>query len=1042
MEKTAEKRYWKSYETKDLSPESLAAQDIFVGDVPVEQLLAEGVTNGLQSNRRDFLKFFGFSIGAATLAACNKTSVKYALPYVNNPTDLTPGIANFYASTLYDGQEATSVLIKTREGRPIKIEGNHQSPFSTGGVNARGQAIVLSLYDGARLKDPTKKDAPTTWEKADAEITDALAAIAREGKEISIVTPTVISPSTLAAIAAFKAKYPTAKHINYDAVSASAILEANAKTFGKAFIPNYRFDNAESIVSINADFLGTWLASTRYTRQYANTRRLGTNQHGDVKKTMSRHTQFESVLSITGSNADYRIPMRPSQEGAVALALYNAVAEKAGAPAYNAPKLEMAGNAISMAANDLWAKRGKALVVSGSQDVHVQVLVNAMNHLLESYGSTIDTATPLLTHQGMDGEMAALVAGLNEGRVGAVIFYGSNPIYTHPEAAALEAALKKATLRISLTDRADETAQQADYVLPDHHTLEAWGDVQPLAGHYGIAQPTINPLYNTRHAQESFLRWSGDKRDYYTFVKANWEKNIYPRFGKAAFEAFWNQTLHDGFATAAPDDKGKQMGRAKDAAAATGTAANAILQAPAVQGMEVVLYQKIAIGNGSMANSPWLQELPDPISKATWDNYLLVNKLDAEEKSLKMGAVAKITVGKNTIELPVYIAPGQARGTVGIALGYGRTHAGKAGNGVGKNAYPLASTLGGHIVWSNSGASLESTGATHDFALTQTHQTIMGRDIVRETTVSEYQKDPYSANTEKYELLKDKKGDFITLWEKHEKNGHYWAMAIDLNACTGCGACVVSCQAENNIPVVGKDEVRRSREMHWIRIDRYFSSSGTDLKSMENSDEYPDVVFQPMLCQHCDNAPCETVCPVLATTHSSEGINQMTYNRCIGTRYCANNCPYKVRRFNWFDYANQDGIKMSEGRFSYNPAQEGELGRLVLNPDVTVRARGVMEKCTFCVQRLQAAKLEAKKEGRPLRDGEANTACAQSCPAGAIVFGDLNDPTSAISKLYNTERSYHVLAEVKTLPHISYMTKVRNRDAAAAKPEQAEKAHA
>jgi molybdopterin-containing oxidoreductase family iron-sulfur binding subunit len=1024
------KRYWKSYE--DLNNDPAFLQQVQnEKDVPTEEIF----NDAFQSNRRDFLKFFGFTLGAATLTACAKTPVKYALPYVNNPTDLTPGIPNYYASNFFDGQDFMGVLVKTREGRPIKIEGNAQHPFTMSGVSARGQASVLGLYDGARLQDPQAKGQSTTWEKVDAVIPGLLAEVARSKKKIVVLTGTVISPSTKAAVAALAKEYATVEHVTYDAISSSGMLAANKQSFGKAVIPNYRFDNAEVIVGINADFLGTWLTPTRYTHQYAAGRRVSKE-----KKTMSRHYQFETNLSITGSNADYRMPIRPSQQGAVVLALYNAIAAKAGKATYNAPQLELAGNAISAAANDLWAKRGKALVVCGSQSAHTQTLVNAINEMLGSYGSTIDMAGHINLRQDVANEMAECISEMNAGNVGAVLVYGCNPAYTWHDAKGFETALGKVGLKVSFADRMDETAALCDYVLPDSHYLESWNDAEPMNGMVGLVQPTINTIFNTRQAQQSLLAWSGDKRSYYDFMRANWEKNIYPKAeSKNGFENFWATTLHNGFA--ALDVNEKQPAFKGE----VGVAANAVLQSAPVTGIELALYQKVGIGNGSMAQLPWLQELPDPISKAVWDNYVTINKKYADDNKLKTGDVVTVKIGDaEAIELPVYVQPGQARDTIGIALGYGRTHAGKAANGVGKNAYSLAPVIDGHWRCANTNVTITPTGKTYELALTQNHNTIMGRPIVKETTLGEYNKNPYSGNEEKFELLRNKNGEFITLWEKHEKNGHYWAMAIDLNACTGCGACVVSCQAENNIPVVGKDEVRRNREMHWIRIDRYYSWSGdATAQERETAAEFPDVVFQPMLCQHCDNAPCETVCPVLATTHSSEGLNQMTYNRCVGTRYCANNCPYKVRRFNWLDYANQDTYKTSEGRFLYNPAQDGELGRLVLNPDVTVRARGVMEKCSFCVQRLQVAKLEAKKEGRALRDGEANTACAQSCPAGAIVFGDLNDPNSAISKLYNTERNYHVLEELKTLSHISYMTKVRNRDEAP-KPvtEPAEKEHA
>ncbi len=1004
-----QKRYWKSEADLRNDPEYVAKQfNEFGKDVPVEQLLAEGGT--MSSNRRDFLKLFGFSLTAATLAACTKPPVKYALPYAKAPTDLNPSIPNYYASTVYDGQEALHVLVKTRDGRPIKIEANPESPLNRG-VSARANASILNLYDTSRLQGPAKGESSITWDQADSEIASKLAEIAASGAEIVVLTQSVISPSTQAAIDAFCAKFK-ARHVAYDAISTAGITEANAATFGQAQVPGYRFDRAEVIVSVGADFLGTWLQPTLYAKQYAETRRVSKD-----KRSMSQHIQFESVLSLTGSNADYRFPMRPSQEGALLLNLYNKIAQKAGAESYNAPTLELAGNSITMAADALWNARGKALLVCGSNDANSQIVVNAINMLLGSYGSTIDWGMATRLGSGSDAAYGEFVERLKGGSVGAVLVMGANPAYSDP---AFAGALGKAKLSVNLGIRADETGALCQYHAPDSHALEKWDDAEIVAGVYSVSQPTIQTIFNTRAAQETLLKWAGVTGTYYDFIRATWMKATGLEKKPAEFELAWQQALHDGFWIRSTETKAPKGSTERVAAAA-----NALLQAKPSEGLELVLYQKVGIGDGTLANLPWLQELPDPVTKVTWDNYVTVAKHNATALGLKTGDMVKVEANGTAIELPVVVAPGQARDTIGIALGYGRTIGKKKSHEltVGQNAYPLVSRVGSSRRYS-SAATLTALGRSYELAITQDHQTIMGRgqDILRETTLAEFAADPFAGNKEKYDMMRNKEGEFINLWARHDKTGHYWAMAIDLNACTGCGACVVSCQAENNIPVVGKDEVRRGREMHWIRIDRYFSSSADNI---ESGAENPEVVFQPMLCQHCDNAPCETVCPVLATTHSSEGLNQMTYNRCIGTRYCANNCPYKVRRFNWWDYAGQDKLFPNGEKFPYNPVDD--LGRMVLNPDVTVRARGVMEKCSFCVQRLQAAKLEAKKEGRMVTDREVQPACANSCPSGAIVFGDLNDADSAIAKVYNTERSFHVIEQVKTLPHVAYHTKVRNK---------------
>lgn len=1032
-----QKRYWQRVEDLKQDPALQAALQNEDRDIPVEEILDEN--GSLRTNRRDFLKFFGFSVSAVALAACNQTPVKYALPFVQAPSDMVPSIPNFYASAFYDGQEVQHVLVKTRDGRPVKIEANPQSPLFghgnnvTGAVNSRGVASILGLYDNTRLQKPTKGGVDLSWEKADAELAAAFAREAAAGRTIAVVTESVVSPSFAAAIAAFARKFPTVRHVPYDAVSASGILAANQSTFGKAVVPTYRFDRAMAVVSINADFLGSWLASTQYNRDWAIRRRVSRES-----AQMSKHIQFEATLSITGAASDERYPVKPSQEGLLALNLYNQIARKAGQSGYNAPALELAANSVSKSAELLWANRGKALVVAGSNDPAVQTLVNGINQMLSSYGSTIDIENPTYIRQGNDTEMAQLVADMAAGRVGAVIVHEANPAYSYADGNAFREALAKVPVRVALSSRADETASRCDYLLPDHHYLESWGDVEIQHGQLSVVQPGISAIFNTRSAISTLAKWGGAEADTYQFVRAFWDANV----GKG--DDYWSKTVHNGYTVDARPALAAQLSavprlNATRPGVSLDAAANAAARSEG-NGIEVVLHEQHSIGNGKFAGNPWLLEVPDAISRIAWDQYVSINMNYAEKENIQTGDVLEISVNGKTLALPALVQPGQARDTVTVHLGLGREgdKGGKAAEGIGQNAYPLAQLVNGTLRYSAAGATVKKTGNHIDLPFVQTSLTEAGRAIVKETTLAEYQQDPYAGNKERVQL--------VSLWEKHPKNGHYWAMAVDLNACTGCGACVVSCYSENNIPVVGREETKRNRQMHWIRIDRYYSSpapkEGDSFDANQAAEEFPQVSFQPMLCQHCDNAPCETVCPVLATTHSSEGLNQMTYNRCIGTRYCANNCPYKVRRFNWFDYWKQDNRgrnrprltlneETMEGRdFEFNPTDD--LGRMVLNPDVTVRSRGVMEKCTFCVQRLQAAKLEAKKEGRRVRDEEVQPACAQVCPSGAIIFGDLNDKDSLIAKYYNTERSYHVLEDVKTLPHVSYMTKVRNTDAAPA----------
>jgi Fe-S-cluster-containing dehydrogenase component len=748
-------------------------------------------------------------------------------------------------------------------------------------------------------------------------------------------------------------------------------------------------------------------------------------------------------LSVTGSNADHRYKMKPSQHGAAVVSLYNKIAALANAPSTGSGAVGGLDDGIAKAAKDLWNSKGKALVVSGSNDPNVQVVVNAINNLLGSYGATMSIDTHSNLRQGNDEKVAALIAEMNSGSVDVLMINNTNPAYTYPDAAAFTAGLKKVGTVISFATSLDETAAMAAYVCPDHHYLESWNDAEPVKGSYSLAQPAIRNLFNTRQMQDSLIQWAGlPFQDYLTYLQNYWSKNMYgQQTGISSVDAFWTKSLQEGvFVTTAPSAGSEAalfIGDVSSAAAAAATKSS--------DGVEVVVYEKTGIGTGHQANNPWLQELPDPISKVCWDNYIAMSPAFATAQGYIQGTVVEIKAGNKSVKGPVYLQPGVADQTVAIAMGYGRVNAGKAADNVGFNAYPMASLMNGTIHYFTTGVTLnKTTDDDHVLAATQTHHTMMGRAIVKETNLDQYLKDPKSGNPDvMLETYKGKvKATDMDLWatEKNpgfDKPNHFWGMSIDLNSCIGCGSCVIACQVENNVPVVGKDEINRSREMHWIRIDRYYSSDTTKasaekdglgkidmLSKMEAPSENPEVVFQPVMCQHCNHAPCETVCPVAATTHSSEGLNMMAYNRCVGTRYCANNCPYKVRRYNWFKYADNP-------QFNYN--MNDDLGKMVLNPDVVVRSRGVMEKCSMCVQRIQYGKLEAKKAGRRPKDGEINIACAQSCPTNAITFGDYNDKESRLNKETKQERAYHLLEELNIQPSVYYQTKVRNKDAGSGK---------
>ncbi|BDD10463.1 quinol:cytochrome C oxidoreductase [Fulvitalea axinellae] len=1036
------KQYWKGLEELNNEPEfAKYAEKEFPEYLPINQNNRDAGNEKKGSSRRDFLKMMGFGISAATLAAC-EAPVRKAIPYLNKPVEVDPGVANYFASTFMNGGDYCSVVVKTREGRPIKVDGNAESSVTLGGSDAQVQASVLSLYDQHRFATPLIGKKKATWGKLDAEVSKALADISAQGGKIALVSKTVLSPSTKATIAKFIEKYPTAEFIQYDPVSASALPVANEKSFGKAVIPSYDFSKADVIVGIGADFHNDWISPIQFTSQYAKTRKID-----PAKPKMSRHYQFETNLTLTGSNADYRSPIKASEHGVAVAQLYNAVAKLAGASLVNAPKADI--KHVDKAAKDLWKAQGKSLVVSGSNDPEVQVLVNAINSLLSNYGATIDLDKPVNFRQGDDRKMAAFAKDAKNGAYAGIIFLDANPVYDFYAGADVAAGIKKAKLTVSTSDRNDETTDLVKYVAPTLHFLEQWNDAEPVQGHFSISQPTITPIFDSRQSGESLLAWSGNSQPYYDFVRAYWKENIFGlQSDDLLFASFWDKVLYAGVFEPGTGIEPGTYTFAGD----VNVAASSVAKTFKPGKWEAALYFSYQLKDGSLANNPLLQELPDPVSKVTWDNYAAISIADAKEFGFSMKEektnVVNVTVGGATYELPVVIQPGQKKGTVGIALGYGRKNAGAVAKGTGVNVYPALSSANGYQNKNiTSGVKVEPVvDKTYDIARTQTHQTVMGRtNVVQETTFDAYKKDP-AAGRESIEVtgLDGKiSAGAVTLWKGHKYENHHWGLAIDLTACNGCEACVVSCNVENNIPVVGKQEVINRREMHWLRIDRYYSSvdipEGTGqidaYRQMENAAENPEVTFMPMMCQQCNNAPCETVCPVAATTHSSEGLNQMTYNRCIGTRYCANNCPYKVRRFNWFKYFENNE------QFPDNLSMNNNLGKMVLNPDVTVRSRGVMEKCTFCVQRIQAGKLKAKKEARGVEDSDVAVACATACSGGALVFGDMNNPESSISKLLKLKRpedgsfpapeeprAYTVLEELRVSPNVYYMTKIRNKD--------------
>jgi len=925
-----------------------------------------------QISRRDFFRFSGIGFAAGLALGCKSKVVEKAMPYLNAQEGLTPGVAQWYASVCGGCSAGCGVLAKSRDGRPVKLEGNPDHPGNHGGLCAMGQVQTRGLYDQGRLRGPRVDGKDLDWAKLDADLAGRFAALRTSGGAVRVLSGTLTSPTLKAAVQAFLATFKDGRLVQSDPLSCSALAAAHERTHGQRMIPGYRLEEADLIVGVEADFLGTWMGPVGFTHAYAQRR------GPDRPRPMSKHIQVESGMSLTGSNADERVRLAPSElvPFLEALAHHVGVAAEVGVLP---PALKAKAEAIAHA---LEQHRGHGLLLCGLNDLRAQELCARINHVLGHEGSTVDLTRPSLQKQGDDRAVESLIHEIAEGRVGALILLGSNPLYDQP--AAFAAAFAKVPLRLSMALTEDESAARCTHQAPDHHWLETWRDSEATTGTFALAQPLINPLFATRDALESFGAWAGHPAQALPSIRDHWKGAVFPhQKSETDFDAFWNVALQKGAmqieAGAAPKYR---EGRVDGAA-----------RSPRTDGYELLLYAKVGLGDGRHAHIPFLQELPDPITKATWDNYVQVSPAAAHKLGLEQGDLLRLRPEGHALELelPVVLQPGLDDRTLAIAIGYGRTAGGKAGLGVGKNVYPWRQFAGGFLAAEAVPLQVRRGSGRIQMACTQDHHSLEGRELVREMALAPYLRDPASARPHEHVGP--------SIYGEHPHGKHRWAMVIDLSACTGCSGCVVGCQMENNIPVVGRDEVARKREMHWLRIDRYYTGTESE----------PGVLHQPMMCQQCDQAPCENVCPVLATVHSDEGLNQQVYNRCVGTRYCANNCPYKVRRFNWWEYPHQS-----------------ELERLGFNPDVTVRSRGVMEKCSFCVQRLMGAKATAKDEGRELKDGEALPACMQSCPAQAIVFGDVQDPDSRISQVTRDPKRFVVLGELGIGPAVSYLTKIRN----------------
>ncbi len=1008
------------------------------------------VENNLSSNRRDFLKYLGFGVGAAAMASC-EIPVKRAIPYVVKPDTIVPGVATYYATTFVHGADVLPVTVKTREGRPIKIEGNSLSSFSRGGTSARAQASVLDLYDIDRLREPMSKAtdgwAAADWSDIDKNVSTAL----KSARNAVLLTPTIMSPSALKLISDMSAKF-NLKHVQYDAISSAAMLDANEESFGERVIPDYHFDKADVIVSFGADFLGTWISPVEFAADYADRRKVK-----DLKNpNLSRHFQVETGMSLSGSNADHRAVIKPSQMGSAIAYVYNKVA---GGSAPTGSLSDNAKKVLDAAAKNLRGASGHSIVISDSNNKAEQMLINGINAVLGNYGKTMGFAHASLQRKGSDKELRAFLRDMQAGNVDMLITWGANPAYNIPEAAAFVEAASKVKTKVALAYKKDETTLLADHIAPIHHNLESWGDVEAKKGMLSTIQPTISPLFETRQAEESLMTWAGmvsdETPDYHTYVKMNWKSTAFAGQSQfASFDTFWNYVLQDGvFETS---------GGAEASFGGNAASYGSRVTKPSA-GLEIDFIEKVALGDGSYANNPWLQEMPDPVTRCSWGNYLAVpvsfdgnRNFEGFQGVEHDSEIVEIGFGENSITTPCIKQFGQAKDTMSIALGYGRGAGGTCSKGIGVDLYPqlpvdsegYTQYYSTEVDWKGSTKRKEkwysSVQYHHTMGVTapegETGEIInadeqaiatlpvkgfqgslVDRSIIRRAHADDLHDFTHDLQHERehHQYL-----NAAGLYPGHDdlyNQGHHWGMHVDLNACTGCGACTVACMAENNVPVVGKKEVARHHEMTWLRIDRYYYGD------VEN----PSVVYQPMMCQHCDNAPCENVCPVNATNHSSEGLNQMAYNRCVGTRYCANNCPYKVRRFNWLDYTTADTWPDNEPELVQGTGLEfgaDDLTRMVLNPDVTVRSRGVIEKCSFCAQRLQEGKLTAKKEGRKLRDADVKTACQTACPTGAITFGDRNNPDGELMTKFASPLNYIALEEVNVQSSVQYSARINNKD--------------
>ncbi len=1018
--------YWRSLGQLDEHPESRAFLEREFPEGASE--LPEGVT------RREMMMLLGASLSLAGLAGCRRPAEEI-VPYATAPEEVVPGIPRYYATTMPFRRSAYGLIVESHEGRPTKIEGNPSHPSTLGASSSRVQASVLGLYDPDRSQSIRSGGAPKSWKDFVTAWEQLSAAHAADGGAgLAVVSESFSSPTLARLASELRVRYPRLQWATYDAVSDENRVAGLRLATGRDLDLMLRFDRASVILALDADPLLTDPEMIRHTRGFADGRRAGASGSA-----MNRLYAVEGVYSLTGAMADHRLRLESRQIAPFLAALAARLApSEAGAAGLAGPGVPNVDSRwIDALAKDLLAHRGKGLIVAGErQPAAVHAAVCALNTYLGNAGTTVsyyetkDAVLPSVS------SLAALVSAMNAGVIKTLVVLGGNPVFDAPADLDFASAMAKVPQSIALGHTVDETSVKATWHVPLAHYLESWGDTRAVGGTLSVVQPLILPLFGGRTPVEVLgLMAGGQDRPGYDLVRETWK----PILGEATFDTKWNRVLHDGFLSGSelPEVVPTLIRQPlAELARSIGAGATGSGETPGGSrgGLEVIFVPSPSLHDGRFANDGWLQELPDPLTKLTWDNPALVSPKTAESLGLANEDWVRLDYAGRSLELPVWLLPGMTDGAVALTLGYGRSHAGRIGSGVGFDAFRVRSSKAPGF---DSGVSLTKLARTYPLAATQEHGSMEGRPVVRESTLTALQSksaagaeptpprtgsaagaperaevpheaaSPAAVRPEGKEVPRalgvfEEDPQHFSLWKEHVYDqGHQWGMTIDLNACIGCNACMVACQSENNVPVVGKIQVAKGREMQWLRVDRYFSGEPTGS---------PEIVFQPVPCMHCEDAPCEQVCPVAATVHDAQGLNVMVYNRCIGTRYCSNNCPYKVRRFNFFNYTKDTP----------------DILKLAMNPDVTVRARGVMEKCTYCTQRINRVKIDARLAGRELRDGDVKTACQQACPASAIEFGDIRDPSSRVSKAKADPRNYALLAELNTKPRTTYLAKVRN----------------